>query len=142
MTKNEKNELQFVEVEVTGFQQICNRLSTLENENEQLKKDNKVLGNELAYFKEQCADLEDTLNNLPKKYIHQVDESRIMSLNDLVISLADLGDFNVYEVLGYNDEHEGYIFDLKHDDFLRAELAAEKLESEVVAAMGSYIGDD
>ena len=128
MTKNDKN--------VTRAY-----LEKLKQENEQLKKDNQILGNELTYFKEYSADLEDTINNLPKKYIHQVDESRIMSLNDLVISLADLGDFNVYEVLGYNDEHEGYIFDLKHDDFLRAELAAESHEAEIVSAMGSY-GDD
>ena len=130
-----------VKLEAKGFQDFCKYVRDLEEKNKTLEKQNRILSDELSYFKEQCADLEDTINNLPKKYIHQVDESRIMSLNDLVISLADLGDFNVYEVLGYNDEHEGYIFDLKHDDFLRAELAAESHEAEIVSAMGSY-GDD
>lgn len=53
MTKNDKN--------VTRAY-----LEKLKQENEQLKKDNKVLGNELTYFKELCADLEKQVNDLQK----------------------------------------------------------------------------
>ena len=41
-------------------------LEQLNEENKQLKKDNKVLSNELTYFKEYCADLEEQINNLQK----------------------------------------------------------------------------
>ena len=100
MTKNEKNELHYVEIEVTGFQQICNRLSTLENENEQLKKDNKVLGNELTYFKEQCADLEDKVRDLKKQYDDFYEKEymkRIDECNRLWGELFDIKHMSVWE---------------------------------------------
>ena len=100
MTKNEKNELHYVEIEVTGFQQICNRLSTLENENEQLKKDNKVLGNELTYFKEQCADLEDKVRDLKKQYDDFYEKDymkRIDECNRLWGELFDIKHMSVWE---------------------------------------------
>ena len=83
--------------------------------------------------------------NLPYKYLHQVDETRIMNLDELIESLAELGGFKVYEVKGFNDEHEGYIMELAEDNtdsFIEAELAAEAHENETVSAMGSYMEDD
>ena len=49
MTKNEKN--------------VTNSLVTkLANENKRLQQDMKILGSELTYFKELCADLENEVN--------------------------------------------------------------------------------
>ena len=42
-------------------------LDKLKEENEQLKKDNQVLGNELTYFKELSADYEEEINNLKNR---------------------------------------------------------------------------
>ena len=39
--------------------EILPELQWLREQNEQLKSDNKILGNELTYFKERCVDLED-----------------------------------------------------------------------------------
>ncbi|WP_305514430.1 hypothetical protein [Methanobrevibacter sp. V14] len=135
MTENIEN------TEKIKIKEILEELHYLREQNTKLEANNKILGNELTYFKEQTAELEDLLNNLPKKYIHQVDESSIINLEDLVISLAELGDFTVYEVLGYNDEFEGYIMELNNNSFLKAELAAEQYENEICNAMASY-GDD
>jgi len=81
--------------------------------------------------------------NLPHKYIHQVDESRIMTNDELIESLAELGGFVIYEVKGFNDEHEGYIMELADDDrpFL-SDVAAEEFEEELTAALGSYMEDE
>lgn len=128
-------------IENTKIKKILDENQFLRAENTQLKKDNTVLGHELTYFKTRCADLEDLQNNLPKKYIHQVDESNIINLEDLVMALAEISDFTAYEVLGYNDEFEGYIIELNNNSFLKAELAAEQHENEIVSAMSSY-GDD
>ena len=95
MTKNIEN---IAKIDVKGFQDLCNHFAELEKENKQLKQDNKVLGHELTYFKELCADLEETVNRLTQSQIT--------------------------------------------DPFMKAEFAAEQYESEVVSAMGSYLGDD
>lgn len=62
-----------MKIEAKGFQDLCNHFRELEeknkfleNENTQLKADNKVLGNELTYFKELCVELEEQVNNLQK----------------------------------------------------------------------------
>jgi len=54
MTKNDKN--------VTRLY-----LEKLNKENQQLKADKKVLGNELTYFKEYAADLEEEVNRLKNR---------------------------------------------------------------------------
>ena len=62
-----------VKIEATGFQDLCNHFrdlgeknKLLEKENQQLKADNQILGNELTYFKELCVELEEKVNNLQK----------------------------------------------------------------------------
>ena len=64
---NEKIEI--VKIEAQGFQDLCKYLAELEEknkiletENKQLKADNRILGDELTYFKEYSADLETELN--------------------------------------------------------------------------------
>lgn len=81
--------------------------------------------------------------SLPCKYIHQVEGKPIYSDHEEVIeALAELAGFRAYRVKGFNDEHEGYIIepeDQELREFLAAEHAAEKLEDEIVGAMGSYM---
>lgn len=62
MTENIEN---VVKVDTQSFQDMCKKIITLENENKQLKADNKILGSELTYFKDYAADLEEE-NNLLK----------------------------------------------------------------------------
>ena len=61
MTKNSEN---ICKIEAKGFQDLCLRFGKLEEENKQLKANNKVLGNELTYFKEYAADLEEDINHI------------------------------------------------------------------------------
>ena len=50
--------------------EILPELYGLREQNEQLKSDNKILGNELTYFKERCVDLEEEANNLSSELLH------------------------------------------------------------------------
>lgn len=83
---------------------------------------------------------------LPIKYIHQVEGKPIYSDHEEVIeALAELAGFRAYKVKGFNDEHEGYFIEPEDPElrkFLEAEIAADKLEDEIVGAIGSYMGDD
>lgn len=83
---------------------------------------------------------------LPTRYIHQVDEKAIYhDAEELILSLAELAGFNIYEVKGYNDEHEGFIIeatDKELREFLAAETASEEHEAELVDAISSSTGDD
>lgn len=65
--KNIENTLKYAKIEVTGFQDLCRRFGQLEEENKQLRQDNKVLGSELTYFKELAADYEDEINFLKRQ---------------------------------------------------------------------------
>ena len=56
MTENMKMEIR----------RLSQEINTLKKENTQLKADNKVLSNELTYFKELCVELEEQVNNLQK----------------------------------------------------------------------------
>ena len=60
-----------------GFQALCNHYRDLEeknkfleSENAQLKANTVLLGNELTYFKEICADLEEQMNDLQSENTH------------------------------------------------------------------------
>ena len=50
--------------------EILPELQWLREQNEQLKSDNKILGNEITYFKERCVDLEEEANNLSSELLH------------------------------------------------------------------------
>ena len=56
MTENMKMEIR----------RLSQEINNLKKENTQLKADNKVLSNELTYFKELCVELEEQVNNLQK----------------------------------------------------------------------------
>ena len=59
MTENIEN---IVKIDIPSFQDMCKRITELEKENKKLKADNQILGNELTYFKEYAADLENEVN--------------------------------------------------------------------------------
>lgn len=61
MNKNTEN---IAKIEIKGFYDLCNRLKDLEEENKQLKANNKIMADELTYFKEHCADLEEDVNHI------------------------------------------------------------------------------
>lgn len=61
---NEKIEI--CKIEATGFQDLCNHIRDLEEKNKTLEKHNRLLSDELTYFKELCVELEEQVNNLQK----------------------------------------------------------------------------
>lgn len=54
----------------TRIDEVIDEILHLRQENKQLKQDNKVLGNELTYFKEYSADLEEKVNDLQSENTH------------------------------------------------------------------------
>lgn len=161
MTENTEN---IIKLGLPSFADMCRKIENLENENERLEK-------ELTHFKaksfscmKRCKELtarnreielelkdlkftnkcfKSSLGDLPKKYIHHVKDTAILhEPMEVIEALADLGGFQVYEVIGYNDEHEGYTMDLITDESILAEQASVQAEEELVSALGSYLGDD
>lgn len=56
--------------EILKIDEILTELYGLREQNEQLKSDNQILGNELTYFKERCVDLEEEANHLSSELLH------------------------------------------------------------------------
>ena len=50
--------------------EILEEIHYLRDENQQLKADNKILGNELTYFKEHAVDLEEQVNDLTSENVN------------------------------------------------------------------------
>lgn len=48
-------------VDTQSFQDMCQKIETLENEKKALQQELKLLGSELTYFKEYAADLEEDI---------------------------------------------------------------------------------
>ena len=96
-----------VKIEAQGFQDLCNHIreleeknKLLESENTQLKADTNLLGNELTYFKEYAADLEDKVQDLKKQYDEFYEKEylkRIDECNDLWGQLFDIKHMSLWE---------------------------------------------
>ena len=66
-----KDELNFIKIEATGFQDICNKLAELEEENKSIKLDNDFLQRQNTALKLRCSkyavenrELTDEINDL------------------------------------------------------------------------------
>jgi len=59
-----ENSDKIVKIEIKGFYDLCERLKNLEEENKQLKANNQIMADELTYFKEYAADLEEDVTRL------------------------------------------------------------------------------
>lgn len=135
-----------VKIEATGFQDLCNQIRELEeknkflrNENQQLKKDNILLSNELSNFQEYSADLENDLEfikrqNSALKFRAAKDSKRIYELETEITDMKFTRKYLTAEDAGRKFAEELLS--------MNAELKAEQHENEVVSAMGSYLGDD
>lgn len=66
MTKNIENIENPITIETKGFRDLVLQELRVRRENQQLRKDNQLLSDELTYFKERCADLEEEVNHLQK----------------------------------------------------------------------------
>ena len=55
--KTEQKELTFIEIEAKGFQDLCNKLADLEQENQSLRLDNDFLQRQNAACKLRCGKL-------------------------------------------------------------------------------------
>lgn len=64
MTENIENIEKSITIESKGTKDLILQEMRVHRENQQLRKDNQLLSDELAYFKERCADLEDEINKL------------------------------------------------------------------------------
>lgn len=98
--QNIENNANIAKIEITGFQDLCRRYGQLEQENQQLKANNKIMADELTYFKEHCADLEDQVAELKKQYDNFYEKEymkRIDECNKLWGELFDIKHMSVWE---------------------------------------------
>ena len=130
--------------ELKGFIDSCKELSEklgqVENENllrieesnklfcekMDLQQDNKVLKEELTYFKKYAEEIERKLNN--KSY--------------MVEGLKTSNRLLTIERNGLQSTIDQMRSNVGYDSFIEAELAAEQHEAETVSALGSFLGDD
>ena len=87
-------------IENIKIDEILEELHYLRDENEKLKADNKIIGNELTYFKERTADLEDKVHDLKKEYDEFYTEEymkRIDECNRLWGELFDIKHMSMWE---------------------------------------------
>lgn len=149
MTKNTENK------ENTNFRSLTFKLINSEAENQQLRKDNQLLSDELAYFKSRCEDLEeevDHLQNKNKELKKQYDDfyekeylKRIEECNDLWGQLFDIKHMSVWEFANkYCNEKQ--LEDAGHA-FARSLLGHRMTDDELAieAAENAYVpynGDD
>lgn len=61
-----KNNLEFIQIEATGFRDICQRMAELEQENKELKAEIKQQGEELTNFIGEIEDLEYEVSRLTR----------------------------------------------------------------------------
>ena len=66
----ENRELTFVNIEATGFQDLCNRIAELEKENEFLDKQNRALKLRCGKYSLRISDLESEITDM--KFTHKM----------------------------------------------------------------------
>lgn len=64
MNKETRTNLDFIKIEATGFQDLCNRIRELENENEFLKRQNTALKFRAAKDSKRLMELESEIADL------------------------------------------------------------------------------
>ena len=80
--------------------EVCIHEEMLVKENEKLKANNKIVGDELTYFKERCEDLEDKVVTLKKQYDEFYEKEylkRIDECNKLWGELFDIKHMSLWE---------------------------------------------
>ena len=123
-------------IEAKGFQDLCNHIRDLEEKNKTLEKTNRILSDELTYFKEYSADLEEDVHSLKER-------CRTLSSENLKLS-SEISEMRFTRKYLTSEEAGRQFAEelLNPSPFVKAEISAEKMESEIVGAMGSYMGDD
>lgn len=78
-------------IENLKIDEILEEIHYLRDENQQLRADNKILGNELTYFKEYAGDLEEQVNDLTSENIHLKAKNLAMSKRLNYLTSAEAG---------------------------------------------------
>ena len=138
MTKNIENTLKYAKIETTGFQDLCRKLGQLEEENKQLRQDNKVLGDELTYFKELSADYEDDINFIKRQNeaLKLRCSNYSLRIGELETEIADLKFTRKY--LTSEEAGSAFARELLGKPMTHEDLAIESAEN----GYKPYTGDD
>ncbi len=80
--------------------EILEEIHYLRDENQQLKADNKILGNELTYFKEHAVDLEEQVNDLTSENVNLKARNLALSKRVNWLSSEEAGKQLARELLG------------------------------------------
>ena len=123
------------------------KIQNLENENEKLRKDNKILGDELTYFKGYCEDLESEVNLKSRmlKGVKLNNGKLTIERNNLVDELTRIKNMSMFEFgntycTAESLESDGHAFarSLLGHRMTPEEVAIDKAENAYVP----YTGDD
>ena len=80
--------------------EILEEIHYLRDENQQLKADNKILGDELTYFKEHAVDLEEQVNDLTSENVNLKARNLALSKRVNWLSSEEAGKQLARELLG------------------------------------------
>jgi hypothetical protein len=115
--KTEQKELTFIKIEAKGFQDLCNRLAELEQENQSLKIDNDFLQKQNAACKLRCGKF-------------------AIKVRELESEIADMK--FTHKMLNSEEAGRAFARELLGKPMTREELAIEAAEN----AYEPYTGDD
>lgn len=87
-------------IENLKIDEILEGIHYLRDENQQLKADNKILGNELTYFKEYAGDLEEQVNDLTSENVNLKARNLALSKRVNWLSSEEAGKQLARELLG------------------------------------------
>ena len=88
-------------------------------------------------------DFEDSYAGFTRLMVTEKPSEAIADSETFISALAEIGGMKVTKLFDDNMHFIGYTMKpIEEDDFIKAEIAAEKHENEIVSAMGSYLGDD
>ena len=109
MNENIEN---IVKIDTSSFQDMCKRIIELEEENKQLKANNRIIGDELTYFKEYAADLENEVNRKERMVRGlKLNNSRLsIERNNLQTTIDDMK--NTHKYLTAEDAGRKFAWDL------------------------------
>lgn len=100
MNENIENIENSIKIESKGQRDLILQELRIRKENQQLKKDNQLLSDELTYFKELCVELEEQVNNLTSENVNLKARNLALSKRVNWLSSEEAGKAFARELLG------------------------------------------
>ena len=137
-----------ITIESKGQRDLILQELRIRKENQQLRKDNQLLSDELTYFKEHCADLEDQVAALKKQYDDFYEKEYIKRIDECTKLWGELFDIKHMSVWEFANKYcnEKQLEEAGHE-FARSLLGHRMTDDELAIESAEngykpYSGDD